>query len=252
MAPTPTLTGKRVVVTRASHQSAPLIEALSAAGASVVAAPAIAIVPPLDGGQSLDDALLRLRSFSWVAFTSTNSVAATFARADRRGVRKHFGAVRTAAVGPQTAARVERELGRPVDTVPSTHTAAALAEVFDEPTDGDRCFVPMAHDGRPDLREGLQRRGWQVTTAAAYRTVHPSLPAHLLRDVLSADLVVFASPSAVEGHLDQLAEHGETLRARVICIGPTTAAACERLHITPAAIAASPSTTDLITALGRS
>ncbi len=252
MASSEQLADKRIVVTRASHQAAPLVEALRAAGASVVVAPAIAIVPPLDGGQSLDDALLRLRSFSWVAFTSTNSVAATFARADRRGVRKHFGAVRTAAVGPQTAARLERELGRPTDAVPPLHTAAALATELGEPADGDHCFVPLAHEGRPDLPEGLKGQGWRVTTAAAYRTVHPSLPAHLLRDVLSADLVVFASPSAARGHLDQLAEHGETLRASVVCIGPTTAAACERLGITPAAVAASPTTTEVIAALGQS
>lgn len=242
------LSGKRVVVTRASHQAVPLADALSEAGASVVIAPAIAIVPPLDGGQSLDDALLRLRSFSWVAFTSTNAAAATFARADRRGVRKHFGGLRSAAVGPQTAARVESELGRPVDTVPATHTASALADAFGEPTSDDHCFVPMAYEGRPDLREGLERRGWQVTTATAYRTVHPSLPGHLLGEVIDADLVVFASPSAVEGHLDQLAEHGETLRARVVCIGPTTEDACERLGITPAAVADTPSTAALISA----
>ena len=84
------LKGKSIVVTRASHQSAALIESLEVIGADVVPAPAIAIVPPLDGGQPLDDALLRLERFSWVAFTSANAVAAMTARAERRGVRKKF------------------------------------------------------------------------------------------------------------------------------------------------------------------
>ena len=62
--------GKSVVVTRASHQSGDLISALRCEGADVVPAPAIAIVPPMDGGQPLDDALLRLERFSWIAFQS--------------------------------------------------------------------------------------------------------------------------------------------------------------------------------------
>ena len=84
------LTGKSVVVTRASHQSGDLIAALQEKGAEVVPAPAIAVVPPLDGGQPLDDALLRLERFSWIAFTSSNAVSALMARAARRGVLKKF------------------------------------------------------------------------------------------------------------------------------------------------------------------
>ena len=84
------LKGKSVVVTRASHQNAELVRAFSALGADVIAAPAIAIVPPLDGGQPLDDALLRLSRFTWLAFTSSNAVSALMARAARRGGRKTF------------------------------------------------------------------------------------------------------------------------------------------------------------------
>ena len=62
------LKGKSVVVTRASHQNADLVKAFSELGADVVAAPAIAIVPPLDGGQPLDDALLRLKRFTSLAY----------------------------------------------------------------------------------------------------------------------------------------------------------------------------------------
>ncbi|HCB36823.1 MAG TPA: hypothetical protein DEP66_01035, partial [Acidimicrobiaceae bacterium] len=81
------LARRSVVVTRAAHQSAPLADALRAAGADVVEAPAVAVVPPSNGGQPHDDALMRLDRFTWVAFTSVNAVAAAFARAERRGVR---------------------------------------------------------------------------------------------------------------------------------------------------------------------
>lgn len=268
--PTHPLTGRRVVVTRASHQSQPLTDALRAAGADVVGAPAIAIVPPAGGGQPLDDALLRLDRFTWVAFTSANAVAATFARADRRVVRHCFDRLRVAAVGPATADRVAQEIARPPDLVPQRHSAAALAEAFpppsradlpdlgrtDSPAPGrtdppalgradppdsivqDHCLVPMAQDGRPDLVDGLRARGWQVTAVAAYRTIQPSLPQHLLDDIATAHAVVFASPSAVQGHLAQLAEFGRRPdpTVAVVCIGDTTAETY-RLHALESSVA---------------
>ena len=241
------LTGKTVVVTRASHQAASLAAALRERGATVVVAPAIAVVPPLDGGQPLDDALLRLEQYSWVAFTSSNAVAATFARADRRGVRRRFARVRTAAVGPTTAARVEAEINRPVTLVPERHDAVGLASAFPEPRPDDWCFVPQSAQARPELVDGLRARGWNVDAVNAYRTVTPTLSDHLAADVSSADAVVFASPSAVRGHLSQLG--GNALTGKVVCIGRTTAAACHEVEVPVAAVADGPTDAGLVEAV---
>ncbi len=273
------LAGRTVVVTRASHQAAPLAAALRERGANVVLAPAIAVVPPLDGGQPLDDALLRLEQYSWVAFTSSNAVAATFARADRRGVRKRFARIRTAAVGPSTAARVESEINRPVTLVPEQHDAAGLAAAFPEPRPDDWCFVPQSAQARPDLVDGLRARGWNIDAVSAYRTVTPTLSDHLAADVSSADAVVFASPSAVQGHLSQVASTaappggdlsaagndppprqslnepsappsaGSLVNGRVVCIGRTTAAACAQADLPVAVVAASPTDAGLVDAV---
>ncbi len=280
------LVGCTVVVTRASHQAAPLAAALRERGANVVLAPAIAVVPPLDGGQPLDDALLRLEQYSWVAFTSSNAVAATFARADRRGVRKRFARIRTAAVGPSTAARVESEINRPVTLVPEQHDAAGLAAAFPEPRRDDWCFVPQSAQARPDLVDGLRARGWNIDAVRAYRTVTPTLSDHLIAGVATADAVIFASPSAVHGHLSQVASAaapqgggrsvtsddssgtgcdlppaesltGVPARAparslvngRVVCIGRTTATACAQADLPVAAIAVSPTDAGLVEAV---
>ena len=240
------LAGRVVVVTRASHQSGQLVSLLIDAGATVVEAPAIAIVPPLDGGQPLDDALLRLERFTWVAFSSTNAVAATLARAERRGVRRRFDPLKVAVVGAATARRVEQVLGRRPDLIPDRHDAASLAAVFPAPGADDRCFAPMATGGRPDLVEGLRARGWDVWDVAAYRTVHPSLSAHLVERVADADIVTFASPSAVHGHLEQT---GGSVSGRVVCIGPTTAAECARIGIEVTAVADEASVHGLVRAV---
>ena len=241
------LAGCTVVVTRASHQAGSLATALRERGATAVVAPAIAVVPPLDGGQPLDDALLRLEQYSWVAFTSSNAVAATFARADRRGVRRRFARVRTAAVGPTTAARVEAEINRPVTLVPERHDAVGLAAAFPEPRPDEWCFVPQSAQARPELVDGLRARGWNVDAVSAYRTVTPTLSDHLAADMSSADAVVFASPSAVQGHVGQIG--GGPVHGRVVCIGRTTADACAAADLTVAAVAARPTDEGLVEAV---
>ena len=240
------LKGKSIVVTRASHQSADLIESLEVIGADVVPAPAIAIVPPLDGGQPLDDALLRLERFSWVAFTSANAVAAMTARAERRGVRKKFSGLRIAAVGPATASRVVAEFGREPDLVPVRTSGQGLAEVFPSPTADDRILIPAASEARTELRDGLASKGWDVHQIAAYRTVHPTLSQDLLSRVAAADVVTFTSPSAVIGHLKQTA--GVTAPLDV-AIGDTPAQECITQGLKPQAIAATQSIESLVDAV---
>ena len=240
------LADRVIVVTRASHQADPLADALRTHKARPVIAPAIAVVPPLDGGQPLDDALLRLEQFSWVAFTSPNAVAATLARADRRGVRRRFARIRVAAVGPATAARVEAELNRPANLVPDRNDAVGLAEAFGDPRPGDACFVPHSAQARPELVDGLRARGWTVDAVSAYRTVTPTLSDHLIADVAAADAVIFASPSAVGGHLSQIGERG--VHGKVVCIGDTTAAACVEAGLSVTAVASRPSNEGLVEA----
>ncbi len=241
------LGGHTVVVTRASHQASLLAELLREHGAHPVIAPAIAVVPPLDGGQPLDDALLRLEQFSWVAFTSPNAVAATLARADRRGVRRRFARIRVAAVGPATAARVEAELDRPANLVPDRNDGAGLAAAFPDPRPDDACFVPHSAQARPELVDGLRARGWTVDAVSAYRTVTPTLSDHLIADMAAADAVIFASPSAVHGHLTQIGDR--PVSGKVICIGRTTAAACAEADLPVAAVASRPSDDGLIEAV---
>ncbi|MDP7068585.1 MAG: uroporphyrinogen-III synthase [Acidimicrobiales bacterium] len=228
------LKGKSVVVTRASHQNADLVAAFVEVGADVIAAPAIAIVPPLDGGQPLDDALLRLGRFTWIAFTSTNAVAALMARAARRGVLKKFSDLKIATVGPTTAAKVVAELKREPNLVPEQHDGSALAEAFPHAGPDDRVLIPMASEGRSDLCRGLEEKGWEVDQVAAYRTVFPSLSSELVERAINADLVTFASPSAVNGHLEQTEG---VINSKIVVIGPTTAQECRTNGLEVAAIA---------------
>tara|TARA_B100001750_G_scaffold12509_1_gene9039 strand:- start:422 stop:751 length:330 start_codon:yes stop_codon:yes gene_type:complete len=104
----------------------------------------------------------------------------------------------------------------------------------------------MASDGRTELYEGLQNKGWKVDRVAAYRTVVPSLEDDLVTRAISADAVTFASPSAVNGHLEQTGGHTAT---KIIAIGNTTAAECRIQGLEVAGVAKNQTTDDLVQAV---
>ena len=72
---TPSLEGRRIVVTRSVAQSASLIEAIETAGGDVVPLPLLEIRDAADGGQALRVALSSLSSGDWLAVLSPNGAA---------------------------------------------------------------------------------------------------------------------------------------------------------------------------------
>ena len=67
------LAGRRIVVTRRTHQASRLIRLLEERGAVVLKVPATAIGPPEDPAP-LDEALRGLDRFDWVAFTESKFI----------------------------------------------------------------------------------------------------------------------------------------------------------------------------------
>ncbi|MCS7337143.1 MAG: uroporphyrinogen-III synthase, partial [Verrucomicrobiae bacterium] len=150
------LQGARVVVTRARDQAAELTEPLRARGAEVLEIPVIKIEPPTSFNR-LDDALETLGEYDWLVFTSVNGVKAFFdyffkTFEDLRDI----GAVRIAAVGPATAAKI-REFHLKVDVMPTEHVgekiAAALARY--QSIENVKICLLRAEDANPDLPRAL-------------------------------------------------------------------------------------------------
>ena len=103
------LFGQRVVVTRTRRQAGMLTKRLAELGAEVLEIPTIRIVPVALGENERSKLAAFSEHFDWVIFNSPNAVELFFAayfkeRADLRGL----GPVQLAAVGPATAAEIER------------------------------------------------------------------------------------------------------------------------------------------------
>ena len=205
------LGGYSVVVTRPRLQAVELIRGIEQLGGEVVHLPLIEIVDPSNGGAALNSALSRMDAFDWVVFTSTNAVERV-----GRSLEGFEGAV--AAVGSGTSEALE-SIGIAVELVPPSYVAESLVEAF--PHGPGRVLLPQAAGARKVVAEGLRSKGWSVEAIEAYSTRRTEPSRELLRSACAADLITFASSSAVSGFVDLI--DPEVPVPPVACIGPVTA-----------------------------
>ncbi len=182
----------KIVVTRPREQAADLVERLRALGHEVDVCPLIAIEPT--GPEEID-----VSGYDWVVVTSANAAREL---ADRMRGRP----VRTAAIGPATAAALPFE----PDLVPKVSTQEGLLAELPRPA--GRLLFAGAEGARRLLVDELG-----ADFVPLYRT------AELRPDGFpNGDLIVLASASAARAY----AALGRG--APVVSIGPETTAAAEQ------------------------
>lgn len=198
--PSQTLSGKRIVITRARSQAAGLARSIEELGGLVVEFPTIEIQPPRDI-RPLDEAIGRLNSYDWLMFTSANGVERFFARMAffKRSVNE-LKDVRIAAIGPETARRLQLA-GVKSCLMPATYLAEGiLNELPSESLRGKRVLIPRAAKAREILPETLRQWGAEVDVVEAYQTVLPKADTGKLKEMLrrrAIDMVTFTSSSTV-------------------------------------------------------
>ena len=248
------LASKRILVTRAAGQASALAELLQSHGAVPLQIPTIELAPPASYC-GLDAALVTLRTYDWLLFTSANAVHAFAARA--RVLKLSAQARRVAAIGAATArAVVETGVAPAVDLVPPQAVAESLATALLPYAPGSAMLLVRAADARDVLPEALLRAGAQVTVAEAYRNVIPVESARQLADLFSRqppDAITFTSASTAR-NLSALLEqsHLHLPEPTVLAsIGPVTTHAMKDLGFEPTIEAEEASIASLVEALSR-
>lgn len=246
------LAGKRVVVTRAASQAAPLVGLLEAAGAEVLVFPTIEIVDP-ESWEPADDAIRALDVYSWAVFTSTNAVERFFARmamVDKDARALH--GLRVAAVGPATAEALARN-GIRADFVPDEHVGEGVLEglCVRGVGEGTRVLLPRALEAREVLPTELEARGARVDVVPVYRTVPGAGDAVVLERLRAgeADAVTFTSSSTVR-QFARLTDGIDLSGIAVAVIGPVTAATARELGMAVSVEPAEYTVPALVWALG--
>ena len=252
------LLGQRVVVTRARKQAFEFVQLLQERGAHVLEVPCIRIVPPKER-EPLIEAIAGLGCYDWLIFTSANGVTAFFdhffmAFDDLRDL----GAVRLAAVGPATAARL-KELHLKVDLMPKEYIASKIAKALskEQSLENIRMLLLRAEAANADLPRLLEDMGAIVDDVACYGTAWETEDAAghgaLLAET-GADWITFTSGSTVESFNARFDLPGLMRRfpkLRLATIGPETSKALEALSLHPSIEARTHTIEGLTSALER-
>jgi uroporphyrinogen III methyltransferase/synthase len=208
------LSGRTIAVTRAREQASDLGRRLQTLGARVVLAPAIRTEP-------LDAELPDLSGFDLLCLTSPTGAARLLELV--RDARDLAGP-RIAAIGPGTAAAL-RTGGIEPDILPSRSNAEGLVEAL-EGVEVRHALIARAQVGREVLPDALRERGAEVELLALYRTIAEPLSDTERAAALGADLLVFASSSAVKAFQSAA---GTLAGPRIASIGPATSATIREL-----------------------
>jgi uroporphyrinogen-III synthase len=143
-------------------------------------------------------------------------------------------------VGPTTAQAIaERFPPRRPDLQPdSEYRAEGLVEAFRAVVlAGRRVLLPVSDRAQDTLAAGLRAQGAEVEAVTAYRMVTPADVRSRLERVMAdgIDLVILASPSAVEGLVGALGDQARGLAIAVI--GPVTEQAARQAGLDVRAVA---------------
>jgi uroporphyrinogen-III synthase len=244
---------------------------LQALGATPVEFPTIRIVPPQDWEQ-LDSALNRLflenaverPYYDWLIFTSVNGVTICCERLIKLGHNmQRISNVRIAAIGPATAAALER-YGLTANVVPDEYIAEGVARALqndaqnrDVPLAGQRVLLARAAEARKILVTELRQMGALVDEVPAYSTIavdhddeqgqqilrllreqgdRRGAPLPYTQDGL--DILTFTSSSTVRNFMQWLSSDEEQVQLvtrnphlTIACIGPITAQTARELGL---------------------
>lgn len=222
------LSGKTVLITRASRQAGSLRNLLEEKGAEVLEFPVIEMLPPSDWKET-DKAINDFENFEWVVFTSANGADFFFQRLHALGKDARLFAGKKIAVIGEATAETLAKYGLRADLIPEKYTAEGLAEAFRKLTVRGRSFLLARTDiAPPYLREELSRMGAQVQDLTVYRTVKVQDAARKKQlekwmGERKIDFITFTSSSTVKYFFEALTPGlRKKLKSRLISIGPVT------------------------------
>lgn len=229
------LFGQRVLLARPRQQALAADELLRELGADVLVQPAIEIAPPADWAP-VDRALNQLGEFDWLVFSSVNGVQFL---CDRLWTLGHdlraLGGLRLAAIGPGTAAELERR-GLRADLVPDEFRAEALAAALAVGAAGRRFLLARASRGREVLAELLRAAGGEVEQIVVYESRDVDLPDAEVASALAAGEIdwTLVTSSSIARSLVRLFG-ADLARTKLASISPVTSQTLRELGWPPQA-----------------
>ena len=232
------LENKTILITRQREQYAEFIAEIEKRGGRAVMFPMINIQDPRSW-EECDRALLQIKKYDALVFTSTNSVEKFFQRCLLRTVEpallRRCGIY---AVGEKTQQAIKWH-GLAMQAIPEQYSSASLAEHFrGMDVRGKQFLYPRGDLGKTDLVKSLIQQGASVDPVIVYRTTGPNaVDAEAVYRRLVAgdiDVITFASPSSAINFVKLFPREKMALKhkhIKIAVIGPTTEDALRTLNV---------------------
>ena len=234
-----TLNGKNIIITRAIDRISEVKILFEQKGAKIYDFPALVIGYP-DDLRPLDEAILKIRDFHWIIFSSSNGINFLEKRLIDKGSSLKIWSqfIKIAVVGQKTAATLN-ELGIKADYIPPKFIAESLIDNFPVPRFGLSVLLPRVQTGGRNLiSDEFRKAGASVVEVAAYESKCPEAVPSKTLDALNQgiiDAMIFSSGKTVENSAFLLRNSygSEWLsvfdKIKLLSIGPQTSLACKRL-----------------------
>ena len=211
-----------VFLTREDGKNDKLQKLLAASGVHTEELPCIAF-ERLPGYDALCEVLASEES-DWIVITSPEA-ASVFVEAWRESGSPSLARLATVGAGTaQALAAVELQ----VDFVPSKATGKTLADELPLPDDNSTTagivLYPASALAARTVEDGLTERGFRTLRIDTYTTVPAQWSERDVERAQAAEVVTFASPSAVRAWVERVGT-----QATAVCIGETSAAECRRI-----------------------
>ncbi len=210
--------GKKILVTRAAHQSRRFGEMLIDKGARVIYAPTIEVIP-IEPNKKLMKAIKAVSKYYAVIFTSVNSVAIFFNTLMECGLdARALKDVKVIPIGQATATLLETK-GITADFMPESFTAEGIIDILKgKSLQEKKLLLPRAEEARDVLVEFVAAKGGICDVIPIYKTVPMRKGAALTE---KPDVITFTSSSTVKSFLTVYGR--EVLNDVIIAsIGPVT------------------------------
>ncbi|WP_255874073.1 uroporphyrinogen-III synthase [Microbulbifer elongatus] len=180
---TAALRGRRILITRPSHQSAAWQQRLEAEGALVDSIPLLEIVPVQDAAarQAIKNLIMDFDQFDHAIFVSQNAVHGAFDWLDDYWPQLPLGP-RYYAVGAATARAIRQRGAEPEACAGDTMDSEALLSLptLQNPA-GERVIIFRGQGGRPLMGKTLTERGARLDYCELYQRLLPTPAQEQLR-----------------------------------------------------------------------
>ena len=239
------LSGRRVVLLRASTRLSRVVRWFEDWGAQVDLYPVSRLTEP-ENLEAVDRAIHRVTRYDWVIFTSVEALTSWFQRMRQAGVDVRGMRAKIGVVGPETALALRERGFIPTLMPQGDYSQEGLIHALqEEPLRGALILFPGGDRHRALLAEELRARGALVDEVALYRNVMVPLPLALHHAIRTEQphAVLYTASSQVEYLVEQLSSDDRDHLAHIpaFSIGPLTSRTLKHYGIEPAGEALEPS-----------